>query len=149
MNWLAIGWFILTLVFIFIEVNTVAMVSTWFAAGSVAAMLVSFLGGKLWLQAVVFFVVSAGLLLLLRPMVRKHFTPKLTKTNVDSVIGTTGVVTVEIQNNAASGQVKLGAMEWSARSTTGAVIPVGTLIRVDKIEGVKVFVSLAEERITI
>lgn len=149
MNWTAIGWFVLTVVFIFIEANTVAVVSAWFAAGSVAAMIVSFLGGQIWLQAVVFLVVSAGLLLLLRPMVRKHFTPKLTKTNVDSVIGTTGVVTVEIQNNAAAGQVKLGAMEWSARSTSGAVIPVGTLIRVDKIEGVKVFVSLAEETVNV
>ena len=149
MNWTAIGWFVLTLVFIFVEANTVAMVSAWFAAGSIAAMLTSFLGGPIWLQAVVFLAVSAGLLLLLRPMVRKHFTPHLTKTNVDSVIGSTGLVTVEIQNNISSGQVKLGAMEWSARSTSGAVIPVGTLIKVDKIEGVKVYVSLAEETVNI
>ena len=149
MNWIAIGWFVLTVVFIFIEANTVAMVSTWFAAGSLGAMIVSLLGGKIWLQAVVFLVVSAGLLLLLRPMVRKHFNPKLTKTNVDSIIGTTGIVTVEIQNNLAAGQVKLGAMEWSARSSSGAVIPVGTLIKVDKIEGVKVYVSLAEETVNV
>lgn len=145
MNWTAIGWFILTVVFIFVEANTVAVVSAWFAAGSLAAMIVSLLGGQIWLQAVVFLVVSAGLLLLLRPLVRKHFTPKLTKTNVDSIIGSTGVVTVEIKNNMATGQVKLGAMEWTARSTSGEVIPVGTLIKVDRIEGVKVFVSLAKE----
>ena len=147
MNWTAIGWFILTVVFIFIEANTVAVVSAWFAAGSLAAMIVSLLGGQIWLQALVFLVVSAGLLLLLRPIVKKHFTPKLTKTNIDSVIGSTGLVTVEIQNNMAAGQVKLGAMEWTARSTSGEVIPVGTLIKADRIEGVKVFVSPAEEKV--
>lgn len=149
MNWAAIGWFVLTVFFIFIEANTVAVVSAWFAVGSLAAMIVSLLGGQIWLQTLVFLVVSAGLLLMLRPIVRKHFTPKLTKTNVDSVIGSTGVVTVEIQNNMASGQVKLGAMEWTARSTSGDVIPAGTLVKADRVEGVKVFVSKAEETIKI
>ena len=44
-------------------------------------------------------------------------------------------------NVTAQGQVKLGAREWSARSTTGEVIPVGTLVSVDKVEGVKVYVT--------
>lgn len=149
MNWAAIVWFVLTVVFIFIEASTIAVVSSWFAVGSLTAMIVSLLGGPLWLQAVVFLVVSAGLLLLLRPIVKKHFTPKLTKTNVDSVIGSTGLVTVEIQNTQAVGQVKLGAMEWTARSTSGDVVPVGTLVKVDRVEGVKVFVSPAEEKVKI
>ena len=73
--------------------------------------------------------------------------PKLTPTNVDSVIGSTGLVTVAIDNVSAAGQVKLGAMFWTARSTSGAPIPKDTLIRVDRIEGVKVFVSPAEETV--
>ena len=149
MNWSAIVWFILTVVFVFIEASTVAVVSAWFAAGSLAAMVVSLLGGPLWLQAVVFLVVSTGLLLLLRPIIRKHFTPKLTKTNIDSVIGATGIVTAEVCNDLAAGQVKLGAMEWTARSTSGEVIPVGTKIKADRIEGVKVFVSPVQEKVNI
>ena len=80
----------------------------------------------------------------LRPIARKYFTPKIIKTNVDSVIGQTGLVTADIDNVTAQGQVKLGAMEWSARSTSGEAIPAGTLVKVDKIEGVKVFVSPAQ-----
>lgn len=76
---------------------------------------------------------------------RKHFTPRLTRTNVDSVIGTVGIVITPVNNIAALGQVQLGGMEWSARSTNGSHIPAGTLVKVDKVEGVKVFVSLAEE----
>lgn len=144
MNWAAIVWFLLMMLFIVVEANTVAVVSAWFAAGALVAMLVSILGGQLWLQVVLFFTVSAVLLLSLRPMVRKYFTPKLVKTNVDSVIGVRGPVTERIDNLASCGQVKLGAMVWTARSTTGQPIEVGTVIQVDRIEGVKVFVSPAE-----
>jgi hypothetical protein len=49
-----------------------------------------------------------------------------------------------INNITATGQVKLGTMEWTARSTSGNPIEAGTLVRVDRIEGVKVFVSPVE-----
>ena len=60
------------------------------------------------------------------------------------VAGVTKIVTVAIENNTAVGQVKLGAMYWTARSTTGNPIPEGTLVRVDRVEGVKVYVSTVE-----
>ena len=88
--------------------------------------------------------VSGALLATLWPLVRKHLNPKVEKTNVDAVIGATGLVTVAIDNLTAAGQVKLGAMEWTARSTNGEAIPAGTVVRVDKIEGVKAYVSPAE-----
>ena len=141
MNWAAIIWLVLMVVFLVAEASTVTLVSLWFAAGSLAAMIISLLGGAVWLQTVSFLAVSVVLLTALRPLVRKFITPRLTATNVDSVIGSTGLVTAPIDNVSASGQVKLGAMVWTARSSSGAVISEGTLVRVDKIEGVKVFVS--------
>ena len=62
-------------------------------------------------------------------------------TNVDSLIGSQGYVTADIDNVSATGGVKLGTMEWTARSVDGAVIEEGTTITVEKIEGVKVYVS--------
>ncbi len=144
MNWAAVVWFILLVVFLLAESLSVALISTWFAAGALVAMLVSLLGGPVWLQGLVFFVVSVALLLALRPVLQKHIKPRLEKTNVDSVIGSQGIVTARIDNIHAAGQVKLGAMEWTARSTSGEVLEEGTLIRVDKVEGVKVFVTPAE-----
>ena len=141
MNWAAILWLVLMVLFLMAEASTVTLVSLWFAAGSLAAMLVSLLHGPFWLQGAVFAAVSAILLSALRPLVRKHITPKITKTNVDAVVGSTGLVTVAIDNLSAVGQVKLGGMYWTARSTTGAPIPEGAQIRVDRIEGVKAFVS--------
>lgn len=144
MNLAAIVWLVLMVVFLAMEASTVSMVSLWFAAGSLIALLTALAGGPAWLQTMLFLAVSAGLLLALRPLAKKYLAPKVTATNVDSIVGSTGLVTAAIDNVSASGQVKLGAMEWTARSTSGQPIPVGTLVKVDKIEGVKAFVSPAE-----
>ena len=134
-------WLALMIAFLVIEAATVTVVSMWFAAGALVAMIIAAIGGSVGLQVGAFAVVSVAMLACLRPVIRKYFTPKLSKTNVDAIIGTQGYVTVDVDNVSATGTVKLGAMEWTARSTGGAVIKAGTLIRVDKIEGVKVCVS--------
>ena len=146
MNWAAIIWLVLIVVFLIAEGATVSLVSLWFAAGALAAMVVSLLGGAVWLQTAVFLVVSAVLLTALRPMVRKYIKPRQTATNIDAVVGSTGLVTASIDNVAAAGQVKLGAMVWTARSTSGDPIGEGTRVKVDRIEGVKVFVTPVEAK---
>ena len=137
-------WLGLMVLFLVIEAATVTMVSLWFAGGALAALAVAALDGSFAVQIIAFALVSTVMLALLRPMARKHFTPRLTKTNVDSVIGTQGYVTSDIDNVAATGTVKLGAMEWTARSATGEKISTGTLVKVEKIEGVKAFVTPVE-----
>ena len=138
-------WLALMVVFLIVEAAcAIHLVSIWFAVGSLAAMVVSLLGGPVWLQILLFTVVSAGLLACLWPFTKKFLRPHLTKTNVDSVIGSQGYVTADIDNIHAQGQVKLHGMEWTARSTDGSPIPTGTLVKVDRIEGVKAFVSPAE-----
>lgn len=138
-------WAGLAVLFLIVEAACpLHLVSIWFVVGSVVALIAAMLGWALWLQITLFVVVSGALLAMLWPLVRKYLNPAVEKTNVDSVLGSTGLVTVAIDNLTAAGQVKLGAMEWTARSTTGAPIPAGTVVRVDKIEGVKVFVSPAD-----
>ena len=150
MNWAAIVWFVLMLVFLIVEgLCAIHLVSIWFAAGSLAAMLVAFLKGPMWLQVMFFIVVSCALLILFLPLVKKFLNPARTKTNVDAIIGSQGYVTADIDNLAAVGQVKLGAMECTARSTDGEIIPKGTLVKVDRIEGVKAFVSKVKETVEI
>ena len=141
MNLAAILWLAALLLFLAAEASTVALVSLWFAFGSLAALIISLLGGSVLWQITAFLLVSSVLLALLRPIVRKYFTPRLSPTNVDSLIGSQGYVTAPIDNVAAKGQVKLGAMFWTARSSSGDPIREDTLVKVDKIEGVKVFVS--------
>ena len=145
MELVVIVWIGLLILFLVVEAACpLHLVSLWFAVGSLAALGVYALNGALWLQILVFCLVSGVLLVALWPLSRKYLKPKIVSTNIDAVIGTTGYVSIAIDNVKAEGQVKLGAMEWTARSTSGAVIPAGTLVKVDRIEGVKAFVSEAE-----
>lgn len=147
MNWFAMGWLLLFIVFLMAEASTVTVTSLWFAIGAMAAMITSFLGGEFWLQAIVFFAVSIVCLCALRPLTKKYFTPKITRTNVDAIVGTTGIVVETVQNDLSRGRVKLGGMEWSARSSAGEILEEGTQIKVDRVEGVKVFVSALEVKV--
>jgi membrane protein implicated in regulation of membrane protease activity len=117
------------------------LVSIWFAAGALVAGIAALLHAALWLQITLFFVVSIALLIAMFPLVKKVMNPKITKTNVDSVVGAQGYVTETIDNIAAVGRVKLNGMYWTARSANGQQIPAGTLVQVERIEGVKAFVT--------
>ena len=145
MDWTIYIWLGLMVLFVIVEAAcAIHLVSIWFAVGALAALLACMLGAALWLQITAFLVVSAALLAMLWPLVRKFLRPNLKATNLDSVIGSVGLVTVTVDNLSATGQVKLGAMEWTARSTTGTVIVPNTQVKVDRIEGVKVFVTPVE-----
>ena len=142
MNWAATVWMVLMVALLIVEgACPFHLVSIWFAVGALVAGIAALLDAALGLQIGLFLVVSCALLVAMLPLVKKFVTPKIVKTNVDSVIGSQGYVTEHVDNVAATGQVKLGGMYWSARSQHGAVIEAGTLVQVDRIEGVKVFVS--------
>ena len=141
MNWAAIAWLCGMIVFLVLEATTVSLVSIWFAVGCIGAMVAELLGAPGWVCILIFMILSAVLLACLRPFVKKFIKPKITATNTDAILGSAGFVTEDIDNLAARGQVKLGAMTWTARSTSGDPICKDTKITVDKIEGVKVFVS--------
>ncbi len=139
-------WLGLMALFLVIEAAcAIHLVSIWFAAGSLVAAITSWLGGPMWLQILLFVVVSGGLLAGLWPFTKRFLRPNLQKTNVDAIIGAQCHVTADIDNIEAQGQVKLNGMVWTARSLDGTPIPAGTLVTVDHIEGVKVFVTPVKE----
>ena len=137
-------WFGLLVLFGILEAVTVSVVSIWFMAGSLAAILAALCGASLPVQIVLFLAVSVALLACLRPLVRKYVSPKITATNADRVIGKTAVVTESIDNIAAQGAVKVGGVVWTARSSGGKPIAAGAQVQVDRIEGVKLYVTPAE-----
>lgn len=144
---LKIIWAALLVVFTIGEGVTVGLTSIWFAAGALGALICSLLGGPLWLQIGLFIVISALSLLAIRPLAQKYLNTKVEPTNADRVIGATAKVTEEINNITAQGAVSISGMTWSARSDSDCVIPAGTLVRVLRIEGVKVYVELLKEQV--
>ena len=99
------------------------------------------LGGSIWIQIVVFLVLSGLSLALIRPFAARLLKTSRTPTNADRVIGKTAVVTEAIDNVEGKGQVNVSGQVWSARSEHDVVIPTGTEVRVLRIEGVKLFVE--------
>lgn len=142
MPWLPSAvWLVLFVLFGAAEALTVGLVSIWFAAGALAALLSTFFTDNVWLQAVIFLVVSAVTLALVRPLARKYFSPSRTATNADRLIGRNALVTEEIDDLTATGAVKIDGAEWTARSESSAPIPVGETVTILRIEGVKLIVA--------
>lgn len=145
MSPIALFWLVALIVFAVAEAATVGLVSIWFAAGALVALIAAGLGASIWLQILLFLIVSVVMLALLRPVVRKISVPHRVRTNADRHLGRTALVTEEINNLKECGAVRLDGVVWSARSQDGSVIPVDTLITVQRIEGVKLWVTVAEQ----
>ena len=136
-------WLILAIVFLAIEFGTVTLISLWFVGGSVAAMIVALCGGPLWLQILVFAIVSLILLLLVRPFLRKYINPKNVRTNVDAIIGKQALVCEAIDNLSAHGAVRINGVVWTARTADGKPVPIDSIVTVQAVDGVKLIVSPA------
>ncbi len=134
-------WIVAAVVFLIAEIATVGMVSIWFVAGAAAALIAAFLGAAVWLQVIIFVVVSAALLAILYPRLKHLVVRSNQATNADMVIGETCVVTRRIDNVSESGAVSAGGKTWTARSLHGEIIEEGELVRAEEIRGVKLYVS--------
>ncbi len=134
-------WLVLLVVFVVFEAATVQLVSVWFALGALASLIAAVFHAPAWLQIVLFIAVSAISFAVTRPLVRKFSTSKIQKTNADRCIGDTAVVTEEINNLEAKGQVKVDGNIWTARNENNEIIPEGERVTVIRIEGVKLIVK--------
>ena len=131
-------WLALIVVFAVIEGATTALTTVWFIGGALAALAAALLHAELWLQITLFFAV---LLAALRPLVKKYLRPRTVRTNAAGNIGREAIVTEAIDNLHETGAVRLSGVEWTARSADGSPIAVGTVVRIDAIEGVKLIVT--------
>lgn len=142
MNWIPmICWAAAVIVFAVAEGLTAGLVSVWFAAGALAALIASACTDSILIQMIVFLAVSLAALLLLRPLARRALTGRRVATNADRVIGAEGVVTLTVDNLNAQGQVSVAGRVWTARAEGGELIPARTKVRVLRIEGVKLIVA--------
>ncbi len=143
---LTIMWLVLLVVLVVIELVTMGLTTIWFAGGALAAALVSIPGTPLFVQVIVFLVVSALLLYFTRPIAVKYFNKDRIRTNTESLIGRQAIVISEINNIEGTGQVNTGGMEWTARSSyNNVVLPVGMVVTILGIDGVKLIVEERKE----
>lgn len=134
-------WLAITIIAAVVEAAVPSLVSIWFVPGGIAAFIASLLHAELWLQIVLFLVVSCIALVATRPLVKKFHNRELVSTNADMAVGEVGVVTEKIENLTGEGRVNILGKSWSARSVDPeVVIQAGEKVVVEKIEGVKLIV---------
>lgn len=136
-----IFWAAAILVFGIAEAVTVQMVSIWFLVGAIAALIAALCGASPVIQIIVFIAVSVLALVITRPLVKKYISPKKENTNADRVIGQIGIVTEDIDNINAIGQVKVDGKIWTARSADNSNLSAGSEVVIDRIDGVKLIVK--------
>lgn len=136
-----VAWLIVSAVLVVAEIISLGLTTIWFAVGALAAALASFLGANVVVQLIVFAVISLILLIFTAPIARKHLIKEPEKTNVDSLIGKTGIVGSTIDNIKAEGMVILNGQEWSARSDDDQIIEKDAKVEIVSISGVKLIVK--------
>ncbi len=143
----AVYWLILLVVLIILESVTLGLTTIWFAGGALAGFILAMLGFSPAIQWAVFCVISLILLFSTRSWALRYFNnQKKEKTNVDSLIGKTAVVTSEIRNLEGVGEAVVNGLTWIAQSAKDSeTIPEGVPVEITAVKGVKLIVKQKEE----
>ncbi len=136
-----VTWLIIAAFLIIVELGTMGLTSIWFAVGAFAAAITTQFTNNLWIQLIVFMVLSIILWIFTRPIAVKHLNLGKEKTNVDSLAGQKAIVTTTIDNLQATGQAKVNGLEWTARSADDSIINAGETVIIKEVEGVKLIVE--------
>lgn len=139
-------WFALTLVLLIFEACTLGLTTIWFAGGALVTAILSLVVDTIWIQWLVFALVSGLCLILIRPLLVDRVNSKTIKTNIEGLIGKKGRVEIQIDNFNGTGEVVVMGQPWTAVSASDdKVIEAGTLITVKAIRGVKLIVEEVKE----
>lgn len=141
-------WLAVMVIMLIIEIATLGITTIWFAGGALVAFVLAMFNVPFLVQIFVFLIVSFILLIFTRPVAVKYFNKDRARTNVEGMIGRQAVVVSEVDNLQGIGRVTVGGQEWSARTTQdGIVLPVGAVVIVKNVNGVKLIVEeKAEEQ---
>ena len=135
-------WLIAAAVLLVLEIMTMGLMTVWFAGGALFGAVAAAVGMSLPVQIGVFLVVSLVLLFLTRPLAQKYFNNRTVKTNAESLVGNTCIVTETINNLRAEGQVTIKGQVWTARSVSeDMILEKDTKVTVRGISGVKLIVE--------
>ena len=154
MEWLSespwLAWLGVALILAAIEAATVDFVFVMFAGGALAGGVAAALGANFPLQVIVAVVVAALLLMVVRPIVRRHFMDG----QHDHGIGAASLVGREARVldlvTETTGRIKLAGETWSARTpaNTPECLP-GSDVRVIELAGATALVVPANEAPTV
>ncbi|MFV0392939.1 MAG: NfeD family protein [Coprobacillaceae bacterium] len=125
---------------VIIEIITIDLVSIWFAAGGLVALIASLLHLDPAIQITLFIVISLICIIITRPLAKKYLRTEIVRTNSDRIIGKHGIVTKRIDADT-KGEVKVMSTMWLATSIDNSTLEEGDYCEILAIEGVHVVVK--------
>ncbi len=135
-------WLVIAAVLFVGEILTAGFLLLWFAIAAVVAMFVSFITTNLFIQILIFLIVSVLLLIFTRPLLSKYTNKDNTITNSNAIIGKTAIVTEDISLLNSTGQINVDGEIWSAKTMDpNLIIPKGSKVEIIGIDGVKACVA--------
>ena len=137
-------WLAITIIASIVEIITADLVSVWFAAGGIVALIACLLSASQTIQIVLFVLVTLVTIIVVRPTAKKYLRTNIEKTNVDRVIGKHGLVTKTITADN-KGEVQVMSTSWAATSLDNTVINKGEYCEMMAIEGAHLVVRKLEE----
>ena len=126
-------WLLVVILLTLVEVMTVNLTTVWFVISGIVTIFISMITDNFIIQLGIFTVLGIILLITTKPFLQ---------TNLDRVVGMTGVVTLPISKND-SGEVKVDGKLWTAISKDK--LKKGDFIKVINIDGVKLNVRKEEK----
>lgn len=137
-------WLLVVIVSLIVEIATVDLVSVWFAAGGIVALVLQLLSVPTMLQIVSFVLVSIMMMVIIRPIAKKYLKTNIVSTNYDRVIGKHALVTKPIDADT-KGEVKVLSTFWSASSIDNSPLSPGEYCEVLAVEGAHLVVGKIEK----
>lgn len=131
-------WLVLVIILIVVEACTCELVTIWFVASGIVALILSLFIDNIFIQTSVFIVLGILLLITTRTILKKFLKVKDEPTNLDRVIGMKGIVTKEI-SSLNYGEVKVDGKFWTAISDSE--FKEGDTVKIIDINGVKLKVK--------
>lgn len=130
-------WVIISILCLILELSSGDFFILCFAIGAAVSAIVAGCGANLTWQIVLFAVVSALSLLLVRPaLIRKLHKPQRERlSNAEAMIGQEGRVSENIEAGGY-GRVAIDGDDWKARSADGSAIDKDVRVRVVKMDSI-------------
>lgn len=135
---MTIIWLAIVIVLAIIEALTVNLVTIWFVASGLVALVLSYTKVSAFIQFLVFVILGVILVIFTKKPLEKFVNKNRQATNLDRVLNMEGIVTEEITKNS-SGEVKVDGKRWTA--IADKTIKKDSTVKILKIEGVKLIVE--------
>lgn len=133
-------WLAIAVLALIVETITTDFTSIWASAAAVITMIVAIFVDIIWLQVLIFAVLTVMFIICIRPYIKRYFKRNEIKTNFDVLIGKVGIVNDPIEPQG-KGSVKIEGKEWTAISSDDILIDHDERVVIIAIEGVKLLVK--------